>query len=56
MNASAPDPKPEGRDNGTESNRQTRSAQGEEGRREDESHETGSRIDGPGFGKGSNAV
>ena len=57
MTAKTPDPKqPQGRDNDTESNRSTRPAQGEEGVREDEAHESGSRIEGPGFGKGSNAV
>ena len=45
-----------GRDNGTPGNPRTRPAQGEEGRREDEAHESGSRIEGPGFGKGSNVV
>ena len=57
MNASHPDPKqPQGRDNDSPSNRDTKPAQGEEGQREDESREPGSRLDGPGFGKGSNAV
>ena len=55
--ASTPDPKqPQGRDNDTTSNRSTEPAQGEEGLREDESREPGSRLEGPGFGKGSNAV
>jgi hypothetical protein len=47
---------PRGRDNDTPSNRNTQPAQGEEGLREDEAREPGSRLDGPGFGKGSNAV
>ena len=49
-------PPPAGGDNDGTSNRQTKPAQGEEGMREDESREPGSRIRGPGFGKGSNAV
>ena len=52
-------PQPEttpGRDNDTPANRGNEAAQGVEGRREDELHESGDRIDGPGFGKGSNVV
>ena len=57
MKAPTPDPKqPQGRDNDTPSNRDTQPAQREEGRREDDSREPGSRLEGPGFGKGSNAV
>jgi hypothetical protein len=48
--------RPAGHDNGTPSNESTRPAQGKEGRREDEHRESGARIKGPGFGKGSNAV
>ena len=46
----------EGRDDESSSNRSNQPAQGESGRREDEARESGSRIGGPGFGKGSNAV
>ena len=46
----------EGHDNNTTSNRNTKPAQGESGRREDQDRKSVSRTSGPGFGKGSNAV
>ena len=57
MSPANTDPRqPRGHEGDIPSNRDTVPAQGEEGQREDEAREPGSRIEGPGFGKGSNAV